>query len=572
MVSRCAGKLVEIDDITWHIGEQDLMPHMKGGKALVDSVLQYGVDTIFGLPGGQTYEVYDAIYAVKDKINLITTRNEDGAAYMAFGYARSSGKVGVFTVVPGPGFLNAATALSMAYACNTPVLCLSGQIPSHAIGRGIGYLHDTPDQLGIAERLTKWAARIDHPAQAPGRVREAFKHLQTGRIRPTSLEMPLDVMSQESEVEMLDPITDYGEPSPDPELTGKAAQLLGSARQPLIYVGSGAQDAGDEALELAEMLQAPVIAQRGGKGVISDRHYLSHSFPAGHRLWPQADVVLAVGTRLKYPRLHWGTDDELKLIHIDIDPVEIQRISTPTVGIVADAKAGLRALIDAVGPRNIRRPSREKELVSLKESMTQEFFDNVQPQMDYLRAIRDVLPDDGIFVDEITQVGFASWYGFPVYAPRTFISSGYSGNLGFGYPTSLGVKVANPDKKVVAIAGDGGFMFNMSELATAVKHRIATVTIIFNDSAFANVARAQTLRYGGRVIGTELCNPNFVKLAESFGASGYRAESPHRLREILRRGLEEDGPVIIEVPLPEKANPWQYLLLPRVRPRKPATA
>ena len=541
------------------------MPQMKGGKALVASVLQHGVDTIFGLPGGQIYEVFDALYDEPD-VQIITTRNEGGAGYMAFGYARSSGRVGVFSVVPGPGFLNATTALSTAYVCNSPVLCLAGQIPAHAIGRNIGYLHDIPDQLGVAQRVTKWAARVDHPAQAPQMVRDAFKQMTTGRRRPVSLEMPLDVMAQNAEVTLLDPVTDYADPAPDPEAVATAAKLLGSARRPMIMVGSGALDAGSEVLELAEMLQAPVVSQRGGRGVVSDRHYLAHSFPAGHRMWPQTDVVLAIGTRLKYARLHWGVDEALKIIHVDIDPTEINRISRPTVGIIGDAKTTLAELIPAVTTHNSKRPSREEELTQFQQQMRAEFVKNVQPQMAFLQVIRDELPDDGIFVDEITQVGYASWYGFPVYAPRTFISTGYAGNLGYGYPTSLGVKIANPDKPVVAIAGDGGFMFNAVELATAVKYQIATTTIIFNNSAFANVARAQQQRYGGRVIGTELQNPDFVKFAESFGAAGYRATTPEQLREAFRRSLDDNGPVTIEVPIAETDSPWQYLLLPKVRP------
>ena len=541
------------------------MPAMKGGKALISSVQQHGVDTFFGLPGGQTYEIFDALYD-QDDVTLITSRNEAGAAYMAFGYARSTGKVGVYSVVPGPGFLNASTALSTAYACNTPVLCLAGQIPLNAIGRGIGYLHDIPDQLGIAERLTKWADRIDHPSQAPDAVREAFRQLQSGRRRPVSLEMPLDVMSQQAEVSLLDPPGSYAEPQPDPELVKQAAKLLGKAKKPLIVCGSGAIDAAPELLEIAEMLQAPVISQRGGKGVISDRHYLSHSYPAGHRLWPDADVVLAVGTRFKYYRLHWGTDADLKTIHIDIDPTEVNRISAPTVGIVADAGEALKQLIPEVTSCNIKRPSLKDELGAFKAGMHAEFNKNVQPQMSYLNVIREELPDDGILIDEITQVGITSWYGYPVYEPRTFISSGYAGNLGYGYPTSLGVKVGNPDKKVVALSGDGGFMFNSGELATAVKYQLATVTIIFTDNSFANVARAQTQRYGGRVIGTDLHNPDFVKFAESFGAIGYRAETPEKLREMLKRGMDDNGPVIIEVPLPKKDNPWQFILLPPVRP------
>ena len=367
------------------------MPQMKGGKALVASVLQHGVDTIFGLPGGQIYEVFDALYDEPD-VQVITTRNEDGAGYMAFGYARSSGRVGVFSVVPGPGFLNAATALSTAYVCNSPVLCLSGQIPSHAIGRNIGYLHDIPDQLGVAERITKWAARVEQPAQAPQMVREAFKQMTTGRRRPVSLEMSLDVMADTAEVTLLDPVTGYSEPEPDPEAINEAAKLLGNAHHPMIMVGSGALEAGAEVLELAEMLQAPVISQRGGRGVVSDHHYLSHSFPAGHRLWPQTDVVLALGTRLKYARLHWGVDDALKIIHIDIDPTEIDRISKPTVGIIADTKTAAIALIAALGKHNSNRPSRKNELTQFQQQMRAEFDKNVQPQMAFLHVIREEAP------------------------------------------------------------------------------------------------------------------------------------------------------------------------------------
>jgi acetolactate synthase-1/2/3 large subunit len=232
----------------------------------MDSVLAHGVDTVFGIPGGQTYELFDALYARGDTIRLITTRSEQGAAYMAFGYARSTGKVGVYTTVPGPGVFNSGAALTTAYACNAPVLCLTGQVPSAAIGRGIGYLHDVPDQLGVLQRMTKWAARIEHPSHAPAMVCEAFRQLTTGRRRPVSLEMALDVMSQEAEVEMLPP-EQHREPlvaeSRDVE---RAAALLAGAERPMIYLGSGAVEAGEEIRALAELLQAPVVAQRGGRG------------------------------------------------------------------------------------------------------------------------------------------------------------------------------------------------------------------------------------------------------------------------------------------------------------------
>ena len=542
------------------------MAKMKGGRAVMDSVLQHGVDTVFGIPGGQTYELFDALYARGDKINLITTRSEQGAAYMAFGYARSTGKVGVFTVVPGPGVLNSATALSTAYAGNAPVLCLTGQIPSTGIGRGIGFLHDIPDQLGVLQRLTKWATRIDHPSHAPAAVREAFRQLTTGRRRPVSLEMALDIMSQEAEVEMLAPLQEQEPTVVDAAQVERAAELLADAKKPMILVGGGAADAAPEIGRLAEMLQAPVISQRGGRGILSDRHYLSHSFPAGHRLWPEVDVAIAIGTRFKYQRMHWGTDVRLKTIHIDIDPTEICRISQPTVGIIGDAARSTASLVAMLERRKRPgRPSRKAELEAFKSAIWQEFEANVQPQMSILKAIREELPDDGILVDEITQVGYASWYGFPVYAPRTLITSGYAGNLGYGLPTAIGVKVANPDRKVIALSGDGGFMFHCGELATAVKYRLNLVCIVFSDNAYTNVARAQTARYGGRVIGTDLVNPNFAAMATAFGASGYTAATPEELSEKIRLAFKQEGPVVIEMPLAETDVPWKYLLLPEVR-------
>ncbi len=538
------------------------MARIKGGKALMDSVLDHGIDTIFGIPGGQTYELFDALYAKGDDIQLITTRSEQGAAYMAFGYARSTGKVGVYTVVPGPGVLNSSAALSTAYAGNEPVLCLTGQVPSHGIGKGVGYLHDLPDQLGVLQRLTKWATRVDHPADAPGAVREAFRQLTTGRRRPVSLEMALDIMSEEAEVEMLEPISHPETAVAHPDLIEKAASLLAAAKKPMIFVGTGAINACEEIRQLAELLQAPVISQRGGRGVLSDRHYLAHTFPAGHRLWPEVDVAIAIGTRFKYPRMHWGMDVNLKTIHIDIDPTEINRTWQPDVGITGDAAPSVASLLASLSARNLpQRPSRQQELETFQQQMRQEFSEHVQPQLSILGVIRAALPDDGILVDEITQVGYASWYGYPVYAPRTLITSGYAGNLGYGLPTAIGVKVGNPDKKVIALSGDGGFMFHCGELATAVRYQLNLIIIVFSDGAYTNVERAQNKRFGGRVIGTRLTNPDFAAMAGSFGATGYTARSVEELAEKIQLGFEQNGPVVIEMPLGETDFPWKYLLL-----------
>ena len=542
------------------------MPSLTGAEAIVKSLQQNGVDTIFGLPGGQLDHLFDAIYKTEGKIKLIHSRHEQGAAYMAFGYARSTGQLGTYTVVPGPGLLNTTAALCTAYACNTPVLCLTGQIPSGGIGTGRGYLHEIPDQLGLIQKLTKWAARIEHPTQAPDRVREALKQLQTGRPRPVELEMAMDMMGEQSEVSLLPPES-HTALAPDSGQIELAAKQLCLAKRPMFVVGGGAQHASSEVLRLAEMLQAPVTFFRSGKGVIDERHYLSQSFPAGHRLWTDADVVLAIGTRLKYQQMYWGLDKNLKILRIDIDPIEINRISTPEIGIVADAQVALEALLTAVESHNIPRPSRREELNYLKTEFQEAFEDKIAPQMGYLRVIRDELPEDGFFVDEVTQVGFASWYAFPTYHPRHFISAGYQGTLGYGYATALGVQAAHPDKKVISIAGDGGFMFNVQELATAVQFRLGVVVIIFNDSKFGNVQRQQKEWFGGRIIASNLLNPDFVQLAESFGLAGYRVRSPDELRPVLQRALADSEPALIEVVLTEDMpSPWPFILTPRARP------
>ncbi len=542
------------------------MARMTGGQALVKSLRNHGIDTIFGLPGVQLDALFNALHDEGNAIRVVHTRHEQGAAYMAFGYAQSSGRVGAYAVVPGPGLLNTATALATAYACNTPVLAVAGQIPSTAIGRGLGLLHEIPDQLALVRGLTKWAERIDHPAQAPERVAEAFRQLNSGRVRPVEIEMAPDVMTQEAEVALLDAPATYEAPEPDGVLIDEAAALLGAAENPLIFVGGGVIGAEAELCELAEMLQAPVVSNRAGRGALSDRHYLAQVHLAGRRLWVDADVVLAVGSRLQPQRMIWGVDDALKVIHIDIDATEIDRVMRPAVGIVADARKALAALIPAVARRNRRRSSREDELNGLKAAFADELERRLGPQMAYVRALREVLPDDGILVDELTQVGYVARAGFPVYRPRSLLNSGYQGTLGFGFASALGAKIANPDKKVLSINGDGGFMYNVQELSSAVKHNIDIVAVVFNDGAFGNILRMQRELYGGRVIASELSNPDFVRLGESFGVGSYRATSPEEMKIAIDDAFGQSGPSLIEVPMEVMPDPWEWFLGKRVRP------
>jgi len=540
------------------------MARMTGGAAIVKSLRAYGIDTMFGIPGVQLDYLFNALHDERNGIRFIQNRHEQGGGYMAFGYAASSGKVGAYAVVPGPGFLNSSAALSTAYACNSPVMCITGQVASDKIGRQIGSHHEINDQLGTIRSLTKWADRMNHPSEGPALVETAFKELRTGRIRPVGLEASPDIFQMEAEVQLRDPLPAPAPLAPDPEQIKAAAKLLGEAKNPLILSGRGAFDACEELLAVAEMLQAPVSMSRNGKGAISADHYIGVAESVGHRLYADADVVLAVGTRMYEQYYGWGVDKSVKIVRVDVDPTEVGRSGKPAVGIVADARLALAALLEAIPKHNRKRQSRKEELNAAKAELQAE-FEKLSPQWDYASVLREELPKDGFVVGESTQMAYMVRIGMPFYHPRTYVSPGYQGTLGYGFPTSLGVKVANPDKEVVSISGDGGFLFGGSELSTAVQQRIGTVTLVFNDGAYGNVKRTQVHKYGNRVIGTDLHNPDFVKYAESFGAQGLRATNPAELRAALRKSFGRDLPTLIEIPVGELPSPWHLMHLPRVR-------
>ena len=543
------------------------MAKVSGGEAIVQSLIAHGVDTVFGLPGVQNDHLFNAFYDNRDKLRVVHSRHEQGAAYMALGYALATGKVGVCSVVPGPGFLNATAALATAYSTNAKVLCLVGQIQSDSINKGYGLLHEIPNQIEILRTLTKWADRIETPADAPTLVAEAFRQLNSGRPRPVGLECAPDVLAQKSEVDLTKVDYTLRHPPVDMDKINEAADLLAKAENPLIFIGLGAIDAAPAVQELAELLQAPVVSGRSGHGVLSSRHPLSIRTTAGHQLWEKADVVVTLGSRLTRPMMGWGTDDKLKIIRVDIDPEEHYRVKPPTVGFVARCEEVTPALVSALKQRGVSRPSRTAEMEDIQAELEPRIA-AVEPQVAFLKAMRAVLPDDGYFVDDLTQVGYVSRTELPIYEPRTYISPGYQGTLGWSYATALGVKVAHPEKEVLSISGDGGFMFNVQELSTAVKHKINLVHVIFNDGAFGNVQRMQKKDHGGRVIASDLDNPDFVKLAEAFGALGLRAHSPDELQAAIQQGFDAQRPTLIDVPVGEMPAPWSLYFLPRNRPAK----
>lgn len=537
------------------------MTSTSGGEAIVNGIVAHGVDTVFGLPGAQIYGLFDAFHQAQLKV--IGARHEQACGYMAFGYARSSGRPGVFSVVPGPGVLNASAAMLTAYGCNEPVLCLTGQVPTAFLGKGRGHLHEMPDQLATVKTFTKWADRIEYPDAAPAVVSRAFQEMLSGRRGPVSLEMPWDVFTQRAEVGPAKPFELFPAPKPDADRIKAAAALIKGSKHPMIFVGSGAIDAGEEILELAEMLDAPVVAFRSGRGIVSNAHELGLTMASAYKLWPTTDLMIGIGTRMELPAsgFRWPYQPPgIKSIRIDIDPVEMRRF-TPDAPVIADAKAGTADLLAAVKKAGFSKSSGRRAAIREAAARSSQEIQKIQPQMAYLNILREVLPSNAIVTDELSQVGFASWYGFPVYQPRTFITSGYQGTLGAGFPTALGAKVANPDTPVVAICGDGGFMFAVQELATAVQFRIGVVTLVFNNNAYGNVRRDQRVRFEGRVVASDLVNPDFVKLAESFGVGAARVTSPDHFRPALEKALADGGPYLIsiEVPTDSESTPWEFI-------------
>ncbi|MBV6650947.1 MAG: hypothetical protein KI789_14580, partial [Hoeflea sp.] len=481
------------------------MPRMTTGEIMAKSLIANGVDTVFGIPGAHMYDFNDAIAREAESIRFIHTRHEQGAGYMAYGYAKSTGRVGAYTVVPGPGFLNSGAALCTAYGANAPVMCLTGNIMSHLIGQGRGQLHELPDHLGTLKGLTKWAERINHPTEAGAVMDEGFRQMLSGRQRPVGIEAPWDVFGMAADVDMPQAAQPVAAPRPDPEAVEKAAALIRAAKHPLIMLGSGAIGAEAEVAELARLLQAPVTAHRSGKGILPDDDPLALLPPAAWQYWQNCDLLIGIGSRLELQYFRWRWMPKgLKVVRIDIDPTEMVRLK-PDVGLVTDSVAGVRALIDELKGLPART-SREAEFAKLKADAA-EALTSVQPQEGYLRVIRDVLPRDGFFVEEVSQVGFTARMCFSVYAARHYVTCGYQDNLGFGFNTALGVKVANPDKAVVSVSGDGGFMFGVQELATAKQFGIAVVAIVFNNQAYGNVRRDQQTVYGNRLLGADLENP-----------------------------------------------------------------
>jgi acetolactate synthase-1/2/3 large subunit len=444
------------------------------------------------------------------------------------------------------------------------VLLVSGQMETYNLGKRRGALHEIEDQLDVFRPITKWNDRAMTVEEIPDLVHTAMKHLSTGRPRPVEIEIPWDVLPATTDIELLEREV-FPQQSPEPTEVRKAAELLAHARFPLIWAGGGTREAdvSDDLLELAQTLNAPVIVTAQGKGAIPEDSPLFlgtffYGHGPGHHALPRADVILAVGSRLHLvPRTPWTIQPHQKVIQIDADPEEVGRNVPVSVGITADGRLGVQALLAELGGKTRSSQWTAVEMAAIRQQNYQEIKEMAPLQVGIIEAMRRELDDDAILVSGTTEIGYWSHLAFPVLRPRSYITPGYFATLGYAFPTALGAKVGNPNRQVVATSGDGGFMYASSELATAVQEGIKVVVLVFNNGMLGASHSDQERRFGNRIIGTELHNPDFARLAEVYGALGMKLSSHQELGDALRSALRAQRPVLIEIPIPNLRPPFQ---------------
>jgi acetolactate synthase-1/2/3 large subunit len=534
---------------------------LSGAKALIKSLEDEGVEVIFGIPGGAILPVYDALYG--SSIRHILVRHEQCAAHAADGYARASGRVGVCMATSGPGATNLVTGIATAYMDSSPIVAITGQVARHMIGRDA---FQEADIIGITTPITKYSFQIRSAEEVPRVVKEAFYLAAEGRPAPVLIDFPVDVQREEAEMDFdvkISPHLNKVVKEPHPLQVKRATEILLNAERPVILAGGGViiSNASEELRALAELLMIPVMVTLMGKGAFPENHPLyigrigMHGSAAANKLIVEADVILAVGTR--FSDRSTGRFDtfarDATLIHVDIDAAEIGKNIRPDIPIVADAKHALKAIYEAAKELARRKDNstwlqRVKEVKESLEKTGQHSADELSPK-NLIREIRKLLPADGIVT---TGVGrnqmWASLY-FEVYHPRTFITSGGLGTMGFGLPAALGAKVAKPNSIVVDIDGDGSFLMTERELATSIAENIPVIAVILNDGWLGMVKYWQDLFYGRRYCATCLKRgiPDFVKLAEAYGANAARPQSLEEFSKSFKEAMSSDRTTVIDV-------------------------
>jgi acetolactate synthase-1/2/3 large subunit len=539
-------------------GDQD--ETRTGGEWVVAALAAEGVRHVFGIPGIHNLAIYDALLR-QSTITHVLARHEQGAAFMADGYARASGRPGVVLVTTGPGATNALTPLVEAFSASQPILLLMSDVPSAVLGRGLGALHEVPDQIDCFRPVSRWAETLRAGGEIPGAVQGAFHLFRTGRPGPIALSVPTDFLGGPV-VGRLTPPGAGRRPPCDVRLVEAAADRLRGAERPLVVAGGGvvAAEAGAELAGLARRLGAPVITTVMGRGI----------FPEADPLWlgvlpnkrttqaalEAADVVLAVGCRFAHRSTKGLLDltfrPDQALIHLDLDPAVIGRMYPPAVALVGDARDGLGGLLAALGPGQPAGEWDREWLAARRAARSARYTEEIDR---FLRTLRGGLAPDAIVVSDQAGINYwMEWY-FPVQGPRTFLYPVGSATLGYAAPAAIGAKVAYPERQVVAVAGDGGFLFSVSELATAVKYRLPVVFLVVNDERFGAIKWLQEAIFG-RWGETDLVNPDFPALARAFGAAGERVMDLEGLGPALDKALVTPGPTLLELRLAVDP-PWE---------------
>ncbi len=541
---------------------------ISGAKALLESLERQNVEVMFGILGGAILPVYDAL--CHSKIRHILSRHEQGAAHAADGYARASGRPGVCMATSGPGATNLVTGIANAYMDSSPVIAITGQVPttgvnsSYMIGRDA---FQEADIIGITTAITKHNYQLRSVTEIPTTVNSAFYIATTGRPGPVLIDIPKNIQSNTAEVEFTNKVDHIGyrlNPDPQPEQIKKAAELLEKAEQPVILAGGGviSANASDELYQMAQLLMAPVATTFMGKGAFPEIHPLAlgtigmHGNPAANRLLLEADVLLAIGTRFS-DRSSMSTDTfctNAKKIHVDIDAAEIGKNIDIDIPIVADAKRALQALYAQLA--NQLKKSKDSPWMQ-RIQVTKELLNpptigeakELKPKP-LLQMLRKLLPEDAIVTTEVGQNQMWSALYYKALMPRTFISSGGLGTMGFGFPAALGAKVACPNRHVVDIAGDGSFIMTEQELASSVTEDIPVTVVVLNNSVLGMVAQWQRMFYKKRYMATKLGTvPDFVKLAEAYGAQGFHVGSIDEFSKAIKEALKSKVTTVIDVPI-----------------------
>lgn len=527
------------------------MARMTGGQAVAAALKTEGIDHIFGIVGTHSCPLFDGV-ADDPAFRVVTVRHEQGASLMAAGYARASGKIAACFVVPGPGLTNALTGMGMAYSESTPMLVFGGQNTLSQLGREGGHFHELANSVNVAASVCGYATRVAAPADIPAAIREAMRAMRRTRARPAYIEVPLDVQSGQAEVSTLAP-EQYARGGGDSATIVRAAAALASAQRPFIFAGGGVESsqATQELVRLAEQLGAPVVTSVFGRGAISDRHPLALGDGWGRldlydELLAQSDLALVVGSRIDVVSdVNLGARFPQRLVQIDIDPLVVGQRRPVEVGIVGDAKSVLAAL----GQQFSAAPARKCwfGVARFKQQKRARLIERAGPVVEVIDQLRANMPDDTIFVDDLTLVSYWAPLMLDTYLPRTHIHPGTYGTLGYSLPAAIGAKLACPSQPVVSISGDGGFLFTLQELATARAQKLDLIALLFNDNAFGAIRKYQDRVFNGRHIGSELANPDFVKLGVAFGANSVRVEAQD-IGAAVRKAHASGGLWLIEVP------------------------